>query len=153
SEKFAFKITSELIQAKDWVAQDYRNYNRIGTGGYVKAGTRASDPNYDGINVYGDETTADIRQVLAGVAVQAPFLAGFINSISGSAINVSRTGYNEADIIDPTTVNYKVGGSLNYKLSENTEAIIAGFWGTGNTVYTGSDRYSLKGLKVGQYKV
>ncbi len=153
SEKFAFKITSELIQAKDWVAQDYRNYNRIGTGGFVKAGTRESDPNYDGINVYGDETTADIRQVLAGIGLQAPFLQGFINSISGSAINVSRTGYNEADIVDPTTVNYKVGGSLNYKLSENTEAIIAGFWGTGNTVYTGSDRYSLKGLKVGQYKV
>ncbi len=153
SEKFAFKITSELIQAKDWVAQDYRNYNRIGTGGYVKAGTRQSDPNYDGINVYGDETTADIRQVLAGVGQQAPFLQGFITSISGSAINVCRTGYNESDIVDPTTVNYKVGGSLNYKLSENTEAIVAGFWGTGNTVYTGSDRYSLKGLKVGQYKV
>lgn len=153
SEKFAFKISSELVQAKDWVATDYRNYNRIGTGGYVKAGTRSSDPNYDGINVYGDETTADIRQVLYGVAQQAPFLSGFINTLTGSAINVSRTGYNEADIIDPTTVNYKVGGSLNYKLSENTEAILEGFWGTGNTVYTGSDRYSLKGLKIGQYKV
>ncbi len=153
SEKFAYKITSELVQAKDWVAQDYRNYNRIGTGGYVKAGTRQSDPNYDGINVYGDETSADIREVLNGVAQQAPFLAGFISTLTGSAINVSRTGYNEADIVDPTTINYKVGGSLNYKLSENTEAILEGFWGTGNTVYTGSDRYSLKGLKVGQYKL
>jgi len=28
-----------------------------------------------------------------------------------------------------------------------------GNWGTGNTVYTGSDRYSLKDLKMGQYKL
>ena len=153
SDKFAFKITSELIQAKDWIAQDYRNFNRIGTLGSVKAGTRTTDPNYDGINVYGDETTADIRPILKGIGAQAPFLNGFINTLTQNPLNVSRTGYNEADIIDPTTINYKLGGSLNYKIFKNTEAIIEGYWGTGNTVYTGSDRYSLKGLKVGQYKV
>ena len=31
--------------------------------GYYKTGTRETDPNYDGINVYGDETTVDIRQM------------------------------------------------------------------------------------------
>ncbi len=153
SEKFAFKITTELVQAKDWVAVDYRNYKRLGTDGTPIAGTRLTDPNYDGINVYGDETTADIRPILQGIGAQAPFLAPFINTLIGQPLNVSRTGYREADIIDPTTINYKLGGSLNYKLSNNTEAIVAGYWGTGNTVYTGSDRYSLKNLKVGQYKV
>ena len=153
SDKFAFKITSELVQAKDWVARDYRDFNRIGTLGSVKAGTRTTDPNYDGINVYGDETTADIRPILKGIGAQAPFLNGFINTLIANPVNVSRTGYNEEDIIDPTTINYKVGGSLNYKIFRNTEAIVSGYWGTGNTVYTGSDRYSLKGLKVGQYKV
>ncbi|MEJ7627274.1 MAG: TonB-dependent receptor [Ferruginibacter sp.] len=152
SEKFAFKLSTELIQAKDWVGVDYRNYNRIGTNGNVKGGTRQTDPNYDGINVYGDETTADIRPILQGIGVSAPFLAPFINTLIANPLRVSRTGYNERDIIDPTTLNYKVGASLNYKLSTNTEAIIAGYWGTGNTVYTGSDRYSLKSLKVGQYK-
>lgn len=153
SEKFAFKITSELIQAKDWVAQDERNYQRIGTLGFVKPGTRLTDPNYDGINVYGDETTIDISAFLKGIAGQAPFLAQFIDSITARPINVSRTGYNEKDIIDPTTLNFKLGGSLNYKLTPGTELILAGHWGTGNTVYTGSDRYSLKALKIGQYKV
>ncbi len=33
SEKFAFKIGAELIQAKDWLADDYRNYKRLGTTG------------------------------------------------------------------------------------------------------------------------
>jgi len=153
SEKFAFKITTELIQAKDWVGVDYRNYNRIGTLGSVKGGNRLTDPNYDGINVYGDETTADIRPILQGIGVAAPFLNPFIQTLITNPVRVSRTGYNERDIIDPTTLNYKLGGSLNYKIGTNTEAIIAGHWGTGNTVYTGSDRYSLKSLKVGQYKV
>ncbi len=152
SERFAFKITTELVQAKDWLGVDDRNYQRLGTDGFPKAGDRQSDPNYDGINVYGDETTADIRAILTGIGGQAPFLAPFINTLTGTPINVSRTGYRESDIIDPTTLNYKLGGSLNYKLGRNVEAILAGNWGTGNTVYTGSDRYSLKNLKVGQYK-
>lgn len=153
SEKFAFKITSEFIQAKDWVGQDYRNYARIGTDGKPKGGTRLSDPNYDGINVYGDETSADIRQVLYGVAAQAPFLAPYISTLTKDPILVSRSGYDEKDIIDPTTMNFKISGSLNYKITHATELIVAGNWGTGNTVYTGSDRYSLKNLKMGQYKL
>ncbi|MBO9620087.1 MAG: TonB-dependent receptor [Niabella sp.] len=153
SDKFAYKIAGEYTSAKDWVAQDYRNYNRIGTDGTPKAGSRTTDPNYDGINVYGDETTADLRQVLAGIGQQAPFLQSYINTLMGNPINVSRTGYNEADIIDPTTKNLKVSGSLNWKITPTTEMILAGNYGTGNTVYTGSDRYSLKNLKMGQYKL
>jgi hypothetical protein len=38
-------------------------------------------------------------------------------------------------------------------VSPSVEAILSGYWGTGNTVYTGSERYSLKGLKMGQYKL
>ncbi len=85
---------------------------------------------------------------------QAPFLQPFVNSlVSGGAINVSRTGYTEGQVVDPNTVNFKLGGSLNYKITPGIELIVGGFWGTGNTVYTGSDRYSLKDLKMGQYKV
>lgn len=153
SERVAFKIASEYIHAKDWAGTDYRNYARIGTDGLPQAGTRETDPNYDGINVYGDETTADIRQVLNGVAAQAPFLAPYISTLTGNPINVSRTGYRELDIIDPRTINFKLSGSFNWKVTDATEMILAGNWGTGNTVYTGSDRYSLKNLKVGQYKL
>jgi len=152
-EKFAFKITSELINAKDWLAADYRNYKRLGTTGDIIGGTRETDPNYDGVNVYGDETTADIRPVLQGIAAQAPFLGGYVSTLLGQPINVSRTGYNEKEIISPNTINYKITGALHYKLKPNLEAIFAAYWGTGNTVYTGSDRYSLKDLKIGQYKL
>ncbi len=153
SDKFAFKVNTELISAQDWIGADNRNYKRLGTSGDIVAGTRQTDPNYDGVNVYGDETTADIRQVLQGIALQAPFLAPYISSISGQAINVSRTGYAEKDIINPATINFKLSGALHYKLNSNIEAVFAGYWGTGNTVYTGSDRYSLKNLQIGQYKL
>lgn len=152
NDKLAFKLTSDLISAKDWLAQDYRDYKRLGTSGGIIPGTRQTDPNYDGVNVYGDETTADIRQVLQGIAAQAPFLASYINSISGQPINVSRTGYMEKDVVSPYTLNYKFSGAVHYKITPLTEASLAAYWGTGNTVYTGSDRYSFKNLKIGQYK-
>jgi outer membrane receptor protein involved in Fe transport len=153
SDHFAFKITTDLIQAKDWLAMDYRDYNRLGTAGYVIPGNRQTDPNFDGVNVYGDETTADLRAVFQGIAAQAPFLAPYINTLSSKPINVSRTGYTEKEVVNPNTTNFKLGGSLNFKLGSNTEAILEGFFGTGNTVYTGSDRYSLKDLKMAQYKL
>ena len=156
SEKFAFKFNAELIQAKDWVAADYRNYLRTATNGNIKSGNRETDPNYDGINVYGDETTIDIRSnILDSIsATLAPFLQHFIDTLNhGAPIDVSRTGYTENQLINPVTANYKFSGSLHYKLNEKTEAIMAGYWGTGNTVYSASERYSLGNFKMGQYKI
>lgn len=155
SEKFAFKINAELIQARDWMGADTRNYNRLATTGTVKAGNRQTDANYDGINVYGDETTVDMRLLFAGVAASLPGAANFINAngLLSSPQSVSRTGYGEKELFNPNTVNFKLAGSMHYKITPNTEAILAGYWGTGNTIYTGSDRYSLKDFKMGQYKV
>lgn len=147
--KFAFKITSELIQAKDWLAADSRNYSKA-TGKMI-AGSRTTDPGYDGVNVYGDENLINIRPIFQNFAA-IPGYSALIASLP-SALYVTRTGYSEKDLIDPNTVNFKLGGSLNYKITNNLEAIFSGFWGTGNTVYTGSDRYSLRDLRMGQYKL
>ena len=153
SERFAFKIGSELVQAKDWVGDDNRNYARLGTTGGVVPGTRDTDPNYDGINVYGDETSVDLKaNVLNPLAAAVPFYAPYVNALPATVF-VSRTGYQEKDVIDPTTLNFKLAGSLEYKIKEGLNLLLAGHWGTGSTVYTGSDRYSLKDLKIGQYKL
>ena len=65
SDKFAFKIGAQFIQAQDWIGTDKTNYQAGDVSqdqyGNVKGGTRTSDPNYDGVNVYGDETTADLN--------------------------------------------------------------------------------------------
>jgi outer membrane receptor protein involved in Fe transport len=202
SEKFAFKIGGQFIQAQDWLANQTENYNRTATAtdpyGKPVVGFRGSDPNYDGVNVYGDETTSSLTavrdgvfsQLAAGVPGWATLLAGstaflnaspnatindynfWLNSVGGAnlvasgttpiiygsirnyftGVNVSRTGYDERDIIDPTTLNVKLTGGLYYKLNANTEASLQAYWGTGNSVYTGSDRYALTNLVMGQYK-
>ncbi|MEO8769095.1 MAG: TonB-dependent receptor [Ferruginibacter sp.] len=151
NNKLAFQFSGEFVRAKDWLGSDYRDYDR--STSKLRAGDRRTDPNYDGVNVYGDETTADIRQVLSGIAQQAPFLAGFISTLTTKPINVSRSGWTEAQLINPNTINFKLSGSLHYKITNNTEAIVAAYWGTGNSIYTGASRYSLRNFKMGQYKV
>lgn len=148
TERLAFKITGELVQAKDWLAADYRNYNKA-TGQFI-GGDRITDPAYNGINVYGDEVARDIRPIINNFA-SIPGYASLIATLP-STMYVSRTGYTEKELIDPNTVNFKVGGSINYKITNRIEAILSGYWGTGNTVYTGSDRYSLQDMKMGQFK-
>ncbi|HVG40136.1 MAG TPA: carboxypeptidase-like regulatory domain-containing protein, partial [Chitinophagaceae bacterium] len=56
-DKFAFKITSQLIKASDWEAYDYRNVERTSINSKLVGGNRTTDPNYDGVNMYGDETS------------------------------------------------------------------------------------------------
>ncbi len=154
SEKFAYKLNAEFIQAKDWMGTDDRDYARTAIGGAVVAGDRKTDPNYDGINIYGDETSIDTRAVYSAVAASLPGAANFItsNGLLATPQKVSRTGYSERDVVNPNTVNFKVSGSLHYKITPGIEAVVAGYWGTGNTIYTGSDRYSIKNFKMGQYK-
>lgn len=151
-DRFAFKVAAEYIKAQDWVANDYRNYKRSGATGTVIPGNRQSDPNYDGINVYGDETSFNIKNILNIIGQQAPFLAPYISTLPGSIL-VSRTGYNEKDIVDPNTYNLKLNGALHYKFSDRLEGSISANWTKGSSVYTGNGRYSLKDFNMGQYKV
>ena len=193
--RFAYKIGVQYTEAQDWLAMNTANYSRTtGTAnGETIPGYRGIDPNYDGVNVYGDETNYNLSNVsaqykaglssvigastfntlygaaagyssfaayndflkvatgplYAGIAPYAPILYLDKKGYYGS---VSRTGYNEADIIDPTTKNLKISGSLHYKINDNTEASFSAYNGSGNTVYTGSDRYSLHGLNMSQFK-
>jgi len=157
--KFAFKFGAQFLKATDWLANDSSNYLRSGTSGKLIPGTRLTDPNYDGVNVYGDETSVDVRQFVGAIAANYPqgspqqtAILQLYNSMQHPT-PVSRTGYQEKDLIDPETMNLKLSGSLHYKLSKNIEAILLSNWSTGNTVYTDDNRYSLKGIKIGQYKL
>ena len=204
TEKFAYKIGVQYIQSTDWLANNQSDYSRTGTTGFPFgqpiAGNRQTDPNYDGVNVYGDETTSSLSSVSSAVLkgvqnalgtptynflygasnayltavptatltqyntfltnnggaglVQAGYSPFFYGSIRNyyTGVNVSRTGYSEKDVINPTTDNFKLSGGLYYKITSSLQASVTANWGTGNTVYTGSDRYSLKDLKMGQYK-
>lgn len=175
NDKFAYKINAQFLQAQDWLANRKNNYLRpplsAMPNGQITGGDRLSDPNYDGVNEYGDETNANLQGAFQGVIAANPFLgvlpvgalpgittpvpipsSAVLGSFAAGPLYVSRTGYAENQVLDPTTVNVKLSGALHYKVNDNIEAIIAGHWGTGTSVYTGSDRYSLKDLIMGQYK-
>jgi len=197
NNKFAIKGTFSFLQAKDWQADNYSNFDRVSRT--FKPGDRASDPNYDGINVYGDEINANIltvsRQLQAGFQSQSPagfagmtalinafpnynldqYVAtitapgspfgalapaipylGIVKGVQNNTISnqdVSRTGYNEASLVDYNTKSLKTSGSLHYRFTPTIEGIAQLNWGSGTSVYTGSDRYSLRNFSIGQYKL
>ena len=126
NNKFAFKTNVSYLEANDWQAQNYSDMNRLG-------GTRANNPAYDGVNVYGDE------------------LNSFLPKVGGQV--VTRTGYNERDLVDYGTKSFKTSNALHYKFGRGFEAIAQANWGTGTSVYTGTARYSLRNFTVGQYKL
>lgn len=199
--KFAFKTNISFLQAKDWQAGNYTNFDRPSRT--VKPGDRSTDPNYDGINSYGDEVNSNMRNVAnsvqsatnAGIAAATggaipnivaimnaalpvnatptqigAFLAGFPAPLRPTIQNlipfniglragiipdqaVSRTGYMEKSLVDYDTKSFKSSTSLHYKLTDKIEAIAMAKWGSGTSVYTGTDRYSLRNFSIGQYKL
>ncbi|MCD0488447.1 TonB-dependent receptor [Pedobacter sp. MC2016-14] len=203
NNKFGVKATFSFLQAKDWQGNDMTNFDRANNR--VKSGDRASDPNYDGINVYGDEVSQNMRNITQGSiepAVRAGILSasgntldpraflsavpanasyatylGAINAIPNAALraavtnqylpffygirnpsvlpdqSVSRDGYNESSLVDNDTKSLKTNISLNYRITKSIEAIAQVNWGTGTSVYTGTERYSLRNFSIGQYKL
>lgn len=88
SDKFSFKIGAEYVEANDWRADDSTDLERNNVLSNIKLGsntTRPTDPNYDGVNVYGDEVSASM-QGFAQV-YQAQTEAGIL-AASGGAIDI-----------------------------------------------------------------
>ncbi len=164
-DKVAFKLNVGYLQAKDWQAYDQRDQS-LANGHTLENGTRANNEGYNGVNVYGDENTVNmytglkpslmpqmiaLSQQLGGALTPDQLYNAILPPQNMS--NVTRTGYNEADVVDYTTKNLKLNAALHYRLTPNLEAILQGSYGSGTTVYTGADRYSLKNFNMGQYKV
>src|SRR4051794_24248702 len=69
-KRFAFKISAQYIKAQDWQANDTSNLQRTNVFSKVKPGTRQTDPNYDGINVFGDEVSTSMNSFAQAVVFQ-----------------------------------------------------------------------------------
>jgi len=165
SDKFAFKIGGQFIQAQDWQANDKRNLQRNNVLSQLKDGNRQTDPNYDGVNVFGDEASASMQAFAQAVRAQVATAVGtptynlFDATLNGliaggatpaqiatalgaspfaglvqylpffiptaavatnpykttytgatGAGNVSRTGYDERDVVDYNQYNVKLRG-------------------------------------------
>ncbi len=128
NDKVAFKVNLSHMQANDWQANDQRDMS-LNNGFGLETGTRQNNPGFNGVNVYGDENA----------------------TLIGSTF-VSRTGYLERDLADYDVFSTKINAALHWRINNKVEAIFQGNYGSGTTVYTGADRYSITGFNIGQYK-
>ena len=95
SEKFAFKISGQFTQAEDWRANDNANLLRNNVFSKTVPGDRVSDPNYDGVNVYGDEVSTSMQYIARLAVSQIP--AALLPTFTGLANSVTnQASYNNA---------------------------------------------------------
>ncbi|MBO0932855.1 TonB-dependent receptor domain-containing protein [Fibrella aquatilis] len=89
NNKLAFKLNASYLQAKDWQATDYRDqsFNNGSTPGNPT--NSASNPGYNGINIYGDENSsgaglASLRTTLGQIVGLGSTPAGLaqLNAVS-----------------------------------------------------------------------
>ncbi|WP_044400722.1 TonB-dependent receptor domain-containing protein [Lacinutrix sp. Hel_I_90] len=133
SDKFAAKVNFGYLKGTDWAAT-----SEVDKTDPTK--TRANT-NYDGINVYGDEVSTNIRAA-SGL--------GIIPDVV-----VSRTGYNERDLTNYNAESIKADWGLYFRPIEDNslELSYVGKVGTGTTIYQGTNRYNIKGFFQEQHKL
>ena len=133
SDKFAAKVNFGYLKGTDWQATS--EVDKIDP-------TRTrSNTNYDGINVYGDEVSTNIRAA-SGLGVIPDVV-------------VSRTGYNERDLTPYNAESVKADWGLYYRPIEGNslELSYVGKVGTGTTIYQGTNRYNIDGFFQQQHKL
>ena len=142
---FAAKANFTFMNGTDWYATDYSDK--------TVEGRDRSHPNYNGMNVYGDEATTNIKSVGQSLVGLGLLPSSALNILPNE--NVSRTGYNEVDLTDNKVKNAKIDFSLHLRPfgNENFEVIWQSKFGFGNSVYQGANRYYLNGFEMQQHKL
>jgi len=133
SDKFAGKVNFGYLKGTDWAATSEVDK-------FDPTRTRANY-NYDGINIYGDEVSTNIRSA-SGVGIIPD-------------VEVSRTGYNERDLTNYNAESIKADWGLYYRPIEDNslELSYVGKVGTGSTIYQGTNRYNINGFFQEQHKL
>ncbi len=134
--RWAYKLNAFALRAKDWFAENYDATSNSPTG--------VTNPGrYDAVNVYGDEdvTFNNDYRTTTSARSNYPGLGKFL-----------RPGYKESDLVDYSTDNLKLGGSLHFR-NDSVEMILSSNYSRGSTVYQGDNRYRLKDVQFFQHKV
>ncbi len=123
NNKFAFKVNGSIMQAKDWLGNDYKTDRRNPESTTDLSGTN----NFDGLNLYGDETQINLTSVLPSLGV------------------ITRTGFREQDIVDEREAkSIKFDGALHYRITDKIEVLYNYRFGGGSSVYQGTEKYALR---------
>ena len=132
--KFAFKVNFSILQAEDWHSNDYTtDVNRP-----ESTVDLTGQPNFDGVNLYGDETQI-------AFTVPVPSIRPF---------DLRRTGWREEDLIDNYDAKSIKGDlALHYRITDKLEALYNFRMGGGSSVYQGSQKYALRNFTQAFHKV
>lgn len=145
NNKFAAKVNFSYLEGTDWFATNLDDKD-------MQGGTRESNINYDGVNVYGDNVSANIRDV--ALQLEAIGLAPAGSSALIPSVDVSRTGYEERELTDYDAESVKADWGLYFRPWEDDfEIQYVGKVGTGSTVYQGAQRYRIDNFSLQQHKL
>jgi outer membrane receptor protein involved in Fe transport len=168
NNKWAYKVNFNTLSAEDWQSTDYRDQSLL-NGTRLGPGSRMGNLAYNGVSIFGDETNVEMLSSLTPLLRDptSPLTAG-INQISRATggllspaailgyivpkASISREGYKESDLASYANRNMKFNAALHYRFNDDVELILQGSYGSGTTLYTGADRYSIKNFSMGQYK-
>jgi outer membrane receptor protein involved in Fe transport len=125
NNKFAFKVNFAYMTAEDWHGNDYTTdvNNPESTVSLV------GKPNFDGVNLYGDETRIPVPLPVPGYA----------------PLDLRRTGWREQDLVDDyDATSIKGDVALHYRPTDKLELLYNYRFGGGSSVYQGSQKYALR---------
>ncbi|MEH6680725.1 MAG: TonB-dependent receptor [Sediminicola sp.] len=133
SDKFAAKVNFGYLKGTDWYATNETDK--------LNRGLTRADVDYDGVNVYGDEVSTNIRAASGGLGIVPD-------------VTVSRTGYNESDLTNYNAESIKADWGLYFRPWANDfEIAYVGKVGSGSTIYQGANRYAIKDFFLQQHKL
>ena len=118
------------MKATDWYSNDYKT-DRTNPDSKTDL---SGNPNFDGLNLYGDET---------------PIPTG-VPSIG----TIRRTGLQEGMLLDNrNAITIKGDAAVHYRITDKVEAIYAYRYGGGNSIYQGQAKYALRNFNQQFHKL
>jgi iron complex outermembrane receptor protein len=158
SNRMALKVTGSYLTATDWHADDTRDRSDLNNLSL----NRYTNPGYDGVNTYGDETLVSLNlkdvgpRVIDGIAESQGITPGSpeYESLYNKAIVffpdqiVTRTGWIESDLADDNTKNIRLAGSLHYFINQRTEVVGQANYSMGTSVYTAQNRFAAREFNI-----
>ncbi len=127
NNKFAFKLNIGYFNGLDWYANDFTDISAQ----TPPANRGPGNPGRDAINIYGDE----VARTLPGIGL------------------VSRTGYEEKDLMNYNTYSFKTNASLHYKFNDNLRLIYQYNRAQALAGFTSSARMNINGFVLQTHRL
>ena len=150
-DKWAIKATLSHKDGTEWSSVDYRH---VGDDGKIDTSVSADDPNYNGVNVYGETTYTSTTQWDALYSLTGNEL---LKTLKGAAPNyfgsIRFGGVKEVDFVSPEAKNTKGNFAIHFRPNDDTEISLTSLMGTGDSPLQGTGRYAIRDFKIEQHKL